>query len=88
MTHVEINEIEERLHGQLLYNVRANGEAGRFDLPFEIRVSGSAALNEEAVLRATLAFAEDLAAAARLRLPTPPAVALSATGRPERTPTP
>jgi hypothetical protein len=68
MPKLEITEIEERLHGHLLFNVRAFTEEGRIDVPIDIRVRGSTPLDEEAVLRSTLAFAEELAGAVRLRL--------------------
>ena len=43
-------------------------DAGQMEFPIGIQDQGSAAANEAAVLTATLGFAEEFAASARLRL--------------------
>jgi hypothetical protein len=68
MTKVEVTKIEEQRNGRLLFNVRAYGSEGRVEFPIGIQDLGSPALDEIAVLRSTLGFADDLAASIRLRL--------------------
>jgi hypothetical protein len=68
VTRIEVNKVEEQLHGQLLFNVRAFTAEGRMDFPIGVRVQGSPALEESAVLRSVLAMSEELAGAIRLRL--------------------
>ena len=67
-TTIEVTKIEEQAKGRLLFNLRACTAEGRIDLPIGIQELGSAVLDEAAVLRSTLRFAEDLTAALRLRL--------------------
>jgi len=69
MATIELTEIEEQAKGRLLYNVRANTAEGRIDFPIGIQRLGSEVLDEAAVLRTTLVFAEELTAALRLRMP-------------------
>jgi hypothetical protein len=71
MANVELTKVEQRRNGHFLFNVRVQTAAGRMELPIAIEDQGSSALNEAAVLRSTLAFAEELAASVRPR----PAVA-------------
>jgi hypothetical protein len=68
MKNVEITKIEEQLNGRLLYSVRAYNSAGRIEFPVGIQDLGTPALDEIAVLRSTLTFADELAASIRLRL--------------------
>jgi hypothetical protein len=73
MASLEINEIESQLDNRLLFNLRLNGDAGRFDLPIGIMDHGSSAANETAVLNGAVAIAEQLAATARQKLNAAPA---------------
>jgi hypothetical protein len=68
MASIEATEVEARTNGQLLFNVRVQAAAGRMEFPIAIRDQGSPASNETAVFRSALGFAEELAAALRLRL--------------------
>jgi hypothetical protein len=67
-TNIEVTKIEEQAKGRLLFNVRANTAERRIEFPIEIQRLGSSVLDEAAVLRSTLDFAEELAASVRLRL--------------------
>jgi len=69
---IEVTKIEEQAKGRLLFNVRAYTAEGRFDFPMGIQRLETPALDEAAVLRSTLQFAEELTAALRLRLPPQP----------------
>jgi hypothetical protein len=68
MTKLEMTKIEEQGNGRLLFNVRAYTSEGRIEFPIGIQDLGSPALDDIAVLRSTLDFADELAAAVRLRL--------------------
>jgi hypothetical protein len=68
MTKLEVTKIEEQTNGRLLFNVRAHTSQGRIEFPIGIQDLGSPALDEVAVLRATLGVADELAASIRLRL--------------------
>ena len=68
MTKLEVTKIEEQGNGRLLFNVRAYTSEGRIEFPIGIQDLGSPALDDIAVLRSTLGFADELAAAIRLRL--------------------
>ena len=68
MTKAEVTEVEQQLHGRLLFRVRIAASAGRMEFSIPIQDQGSASLNEIAVLRATLVLAAELAASARLGL--------------------
>jgi hypothetical protein len=68
MATIEVKKVEEQLNHRLLFSVRVTADAGRMEFPIGIQDQGSAAANEAAVLTSTLGFAEELAAAARLRL--------------------
>jgi hypothetical protein len=68
MTKLEVTKIEEQGNGRLLFNVRAYTSEGRIEFPIGIQDLGSAALDDIAVLRSTLGFADELATAIRLRL--------------------
>jgi hypothetical protein len=67
-TTIEVTKIEEQAEGRLLFNVRAHMPEGRIEFPIEIQRLGTPVLDEAAVLRSTLDFADDLAASLRLRL--------------------
>jgi hypothetical protein len=67
-TKIEVTKIEEQAKGRLLFNVRATSAERRIDFPIGIQGLASPVLDEAAVLRSTLAFAEELAASVRLRL--------------------
>jgi hypothetical protein len=71
MTKVEVTKIEEQLNGRLLFNVCAYTSEGRIEFPIGIKDLGSPALDETAVLRSTLEFADELAASIRPRLGPP-----------------
>ena len=71
-TTIEVTKIEEQAKGRLLFNLRAYTAEGRIDFPIGIQRLGSSVLDEAAVLRSTLHFAEELTAALRLRLPPQP----------------
>ena len=68
MTKIEIKKVEEQLDHRLLFSVRVIGDTGPIEFPIGIPDKGSPAANEAGVLASTLAFAEQLEAAARLRL--------------------
>ena len=68
MTKLEVTKIEEQGNGRSLFNVRAYTSEGRIEFPIGIQNLGSPALDDIAVLRSTLGFADELAAAIRLRL--------------------
>jgi hypothetical protein len=68
MTKLEVTKVEEQANGRLLFSVRASTSEARIEFPIGIQDLGSPALDEIAVLRSTLAFADDLAASIRLRL--------------------
>ena len=68
MTKVEVSKVEEYPDHRLLFSVSVDTAQRRMELPIEIQDLGSAALDEAAVLRSTLRFAEDLAASVRRQL--------------------
>ena len=68
MAELEVTKVEERLNHQFLYSVRLSADANRMEFPIGIQDQGSASANEAAVLASTLTLAEELKAAARLRL--------------------
>ena len=68
MTNIEVKEVEQQLNRRLLFSVRVSGETDQMEFPIGIQDQGSPAANEAAVLASTLAFAEEIEAAARLRL--------------------
>ena len=68
MAKIEINKVAEQLNHRLLFSVRVSGDTDHMELPIGIQDQGSPAANEAAVLASALAFAEELEAAARLRI--------------------
>ncbi len=68
MATIEIKKVEEQLDHQLLFSVRVSGDMDHMEFPIGIPDQGSPAANDAAVLTFALAFAEQLEAAARLRL--------------------
>ncbi len=66
---IEVTKIEEQAKGRLLFNVRAHTAEGRIEFPVVIPDQGSPDLDEAAVLRSALDFAQELTASIRLRLP-------------------
>ncbi len=68
MADIELLEVEDQPGHRLLFHVRVNAAAGRMEFPIGVTDEGSAPLNETAVLRSTLAFAEDLATSTRTKL--------------------
>jgi len=68
MANIEVKKVEEQLNHGLLFSVRVNADEGPMGFPIGIQDQGSATANETAVLTSTLAFAEELEAAARFRL--------------------
>jgi hypothetical protein len=67
-TKIEVTKIEEQANGRLLFNVRAHTAEGRIEIPVGIQDLGSPDLDEVAVLRSALGFAQELMASIRLRL--------------------
>ncbi len=67
-TTIEVTKIEEQAKGRLLFNVCAYTPEGRIESPMGIQRLGSPVLDEAAVLRSELEFADELAASLRLRL--------------------
>ena len=68
MAELEVTKVAEQLNHQFLYSVRLSVDANRMEFPIGVQDRGSASANEAAVLASTLALAEELEAAARLRL--------------------
>jgi len=68
MANIEVKKVEEQLHRRLLFSVRVNADTNQMEFPISVQDQGSATANESAVLSSTLAFTEELEAAARLRL--------------------
>ena len=68
MAKIEISKVAEQLNHRLLFTVRVSGDADHMEFPIGIPDQGSPAANEAAVLASALAFAEELEAAARLRI--------------------
>ena len=68
MANIEIRKVEEQPNRRLLFSVQVSGDADRMEFPVGIPDQGSPAANDVAVLTSALAFAEQLEAAARLRL--------------------
>ena len=68
MAELEVTKVGEQLNHQILYSVRLSADANRMEFPIAIQDQGSASANEAAVLASTLVLAEELEAAARLRL--------------------
>jgi hypothetical protein len=68
MAELEVTKVAEELNHQVLYSVRLSADANRMGFPISIQDQVSSTANETAVLTSTLAFPEELEAAARLRL--------------------
>jgi hypothetical protein len=68
MATIEVRKVEEQLNHRLLFSVRVNADEGHIEFPVGVEDQGSPAANEAAALASTLAFAERLEAATRLRL--------------------
>jgi hypothetical protein len=68
MANIEIRKVEEQPDHRLVFSVRVSGDADHREFPVGIPDQGSPAANDAAVLTSALAFAEQLEAAARLRL--------------------
>ena len=68
MANIEIRKVEEQPNRRLLFSVQVSGDTDRMEFPIGIPDQGSPAANDAAVLTSALAFAEQLEAAARLRL--------------------
>jgi hypothetical protein len=68
MANIDVKKVEDQLDHGLLFSVRVNADDGHMESPVAIQDRGSPPANEAAVLASTLAFAEELEAAARLRL--------------------
>jgi len=65
---IEVKKVEEQLNHRLLFSVRVSDDKDHIEFPIGIPDQGTPAANEATVLASTLAFAEELEAAARLRL--------------------
>jgi hypothetical protein len=70
MAKIEVKEVERQLNQRLLFSVRVSADTNHMEFPIGISDQGSPAANETVVLTSALAFAEELEAAARLRLGT------------------
>jgi len=68
MANIELKKVEEQLNHRVLYSVKVNTDADHMEFPIGIQDQGSATANETVVLTSALALAEELEAAARLRL--------------------
>ncbi|WP_448956001.1 hypothetical protein [Labrys neptuniae] len=68
MTNIELMKVEEQEGGRLLFSVRVPTAAGKMEFPIAVEDQGSQALNEIAVLRSTIVFAEEMEASVRRRL--------------------
>ena len=68
MANIEIRKVEEQPDHRLVFSVRVSGDFDHVEFPVGIPDQGSPAANDTAVLTSALAFAEQLEAAARLRL--------------------
>ena len=68
MANIEIRKVEDQPNCRLLFSVQVSGDTDRMEFPVGIPDQGSPAANDAAVLTSALAFAEQLEAAARLRL--------------------
>ena len=68
MANIEVKKVEEQLNHRVLYSVKVNADTDHMEFPIGIQDQGSATANETAVLTSTLAFAEEIEAAAQLRL--------------------
>ena len=68
MAKIEIKKVEERLNHRLLFSVRVSGYTEPVEFPVDIPDQGSQAANEAAVLTSVLAVAENIEAAAQLRM--------------------
>ena len=68
MANIELKRIEEQLNHRVLYSVKVSADTDHMEFPVGIQDRGSATDNEAAVLTSALAFAEEIEAAARLRL--------------------
>jgi hypothetical protein len=68
MACIEVTEVEQHPNGRLIYSICVQAPEGRMEFPIVVKDEGTAARNEEAALRSTLRFAEDLAESVRRRL--------------------
>jgi hypothetical protein len=68
MADIQVAKVEQNPNGRLLFSVRVHAREGRMEFPIGVQDEGTAALNEKAVLRSALRFAEELAESIRLRL--------------------
>ena len=68
MANIEIRKVEEQPNRRLLFSVQVSGDTDHMEFPVGIPDQGAPAANDAAVLTSALAFAEQLKAAARLRL--------------------
>ncbi len=68
MATIEVRKVEEQLNHRLLFSVRVSADEGHIEFPVGVEDQGSPVANEAAALDSTLALAEALEAATRLRL--------------------
>ena len=68
MANLEVTKVEEQGAVAFSSMFALLPPRGRIDVPIAIQDRGSSALDEAAVLRSTLGFAEELAASVRNRL--------------------
>jgi hypothetical protein len=68
MANIESKKVEQQLNHRVLYSVKVNTDSDHMEFPIGIQDQGSATANETVVLTSALALAEELEAAARLRL--------------------
>ena len=68
MAKIEIKKVEEQPNHRLVFSVRVSGDTDHMEFPIGIPDQGSPAANDAVVLTSALAIAEELGAAAKLRL--------------------
>jgi hypothetical protein len=68
MTTLQMAMVEQHRSGRLVFNVRVQTEAGKFEFPISVQDKGTQAKNENAVLRSAIELAETVAESAPHRL--------------------
>ena len=68
MTTLQIAIVERYPGGRLVFNVRAQTDAGKLEFPISVEDEGTQTQNETAALRSAIARAAAVAASARQRV--------------------
>jgi hypothetical protein len=68
MTTLQMAIVERHPGGRLVFNVRAQTDAGKLEFPISVEDEGTQAKNETTALRSVIVLAEAVAASARQRL--------------------